>query len=360
MNLNTIIQKTLSEERNKKYGDLAAGFRNTPLVKYLGPVPNGNTILIKNEYGNERTHYDRVFGPLFKNLEVKGIIIEGSEVFETTSGSAGASFVRIGKELGFECYVGMPAGGERARETAILEHLISDKHLTLTDAEQYIDAFPKFILDSIKKGRTWLSHSQDRDELTKKTISNETTLYALGEIGREIIGKHPNPDYVVLATGNGSSSLAIARELPNSCKIISYESVQAGVVEEKLYPGRYQKRFGIKPGVSARHELPGTIYNSGIFFPHLEEFIDENFICENVLVTGQKMTNIAREYYRINNIIFPEEEFAKLPCWDSESIVREDLGKSSLAGISVALQIAEKVKGKTIFTLGYDGNSKYD
>ena len=103
------------------YGELEKRIGRTPLVKFLGEVPNENAIYIKRECDNPfGSHYDRVYLELFRHHEDSGNIQPGNKVLETTTGAAGVSFAGIGKKLGYDCYVALPAGGEKAREDAIL------------------------------------------------------------------------------------------------------------------------------------------------------------------------------------------------------------------------------------------------
>ncbi len=105
---------------------------------YRGKIPNGNRIYLKMESENPfGSHYDRVYIALFRFYEKQRRISPGDKVLETTSGAAGVSFAGIGKILGYECVVALPAGGEKARENAIRQNLRDNAHLILTDASSY-------------------------------------------------------------------------------------------------------------------------------------------------------------------------------------------------------------------------------
>ncbi len=111
---------TMDTQRRQLYQNLYARIGRTPLIEYEGEVPRGNRIFIKRECDNPfGSHYDRVYLALFRHYEEEGRIKPGDTVLETTSGSAGISFAGIGKFLGYQCRVAIPAGGEKARVTAL-------------------------------------------------------------------------------------------------------------------------------------------------------------------------------------------------------------------------------------------------
>ena len=138
----------ISKERQKLYNKLKEKMYNMPLVKYEGEVPNNNEIYIKRQCDSLfGSHYDLVYLGLFEYYEKLGKIKPGDEILETSSGSAGASCAGIGKFLGYKCHLGLPAGGEKAREEAIKKY---GAKLYLTDREQYVNAFPNFVIDFLK------------------------------------------------------------------------------------------------------------------------------------------------------------------------------------------------------------------
>jgi cysteine synthase len=154
---------------------------NTPLIEFSGIVPNKNRIWLKleceNPYGS---HYDRVYKLLFKQLEMEGVLKPGCRVLETTSGTAGVSFAAIGRELGYECIVAIPAGGEKAREEAIIRE---GAKLIHTPADKYISGFPAFLRRYLveNKGIIFLNHS-----MGFKSGENTKTTAALAEIAIEL------------------------------------------------------------------------------------------------------------------------------------------------------------------------------
>ncbi|MBS3096076.1 pyridoxal-phosphate dependent enzyme [Candidatus Woesearchaeota archaeon] len=383
----------MNQKRMELYGELEKRIGRTPLVKFLGEVPNENAIYIKRECDNPfGSHYDRVYLELFRHHEDSGNIQPGNKVLETTTGAAGVSFAGIGKKLGYDCYVALPAGGEKAREDAIKQQLPSEDHLILTPAEHYVSGFPNFLKRFLVRNKDYffLNHSMGpMDKHTGRYTNNEITLMALEVIADEVMREKIEIAYFVPAVGNGSSVLGPARvfkkideilygaiggiwEEPSSfggvamkdlqdtadyidsvrTKTIAFETVQSAVAFDQLHPGEYEKRFSIKPGTLSRHRLPGTSYQ-GINFPHIKNSIEGRIIDEVILVSDSKMDE---EYQRLTGMA----DTRQLPHWDVHFAGHKDLGRSTRAGISVALDIAKRAKGKNILVIGYDKAERYD
>jgi len=337
----------MDSNRIRLYDDLEKQIGNTPLVQYVGEVPNRNSIWIKRECDNPfGSHYDRVYLKLFRHYEEQERIKPEDGVFETTSGSAGVSFAGLGKALGYDCFVAMPAGGEKAREKAIKKVLPSEDHLILTPAEDYVNAFPDFIRQFMKEtGYFFMNHS-----MGSRGRNNELTLSSLEGITRETLGEI-GVDYFIPAVGNGSSVLGPARVLPKESRVVPFETVQSAVAYDLKYPGEYELRFGIKPGTLSRHQLPGTSYQ-GISFPHVNNSIE--LLDDVILISGVKMDE---EYRSLTD----RNDSQSLPHWDDPNIAyHEDLGRSSRAGLAVALEIAKRVSEKDLLIIGYDKIDRYD
>jgi cysteine synthase len=331
----------MDQARKSLYAKLESKIGNTPLIKYTGDVSNNNSIYLKLECDNPfESHYDRVYLALFKHYEEEGKIKPGDKVLETTSGSAGVSFAGIGKYLGYACFVALPKGGEKARENAIIEQ---GAELILTNKEQYISGFPEFLKKFLHENKDYffLNHS-----MGKGGVSNQITLNALKLIGNEIKEKI-KVDYFIPAIGNGSSVLGPGQEL--DCKVIAFETFQSAVTYDKKYPGQYEKQFGILPGTLPRHQLPGTSFQ-GIDFPHINQAL-KTIIDEVVLVTSNTMEN---NYNTLTN------KHTTLLHWDVNLPLVSKYGRTTKAGLVVALDLAKKESKKTIVILAYDKAKRYD
>lgn len=299
----------LSEERIEKYKELESKIGNTPLEKYVGEVPNGNSIWIKRECDNPfGSHYDRVYLALYREWEENRGLKPGMNVLETTSGSAGVSFAGIGRELRYNCHVMIPKGKQlQKRREAIQEQ---GGTLILTPEYEYINGFPSRILKCKAKIRArFLNHSMGR-----KGTSNEVTLSSLGGIAREVLAEVPIDIYVG-GVGNGSSIVGPGRVF-------------------KKYDSQIQI-IGYKPEKSGKNELPGLINQDGldpsiiIPFPHI---VEANKLMDKVVLVSD---------------------------WDRGVANHEDLGRTGRAGISVALDVAKEVSGENLLVIGYDKIERY-
>ena len=374
----------MQDDRGTVYRELEAEVGRTRLMRYGGEVPNDNTIWIKREFDNLfGSHYDRVYLELFKHHEAEGNIKSGDKILETSSGSAGVSFAGMGKKLGFDCYMALPAGGEKARERAILEQLPDEEHLILTDADKYVNGFPRFLRRFLVKNKDYffINHS-----MGPNGANNEQTLSALEGIANESFGELDDIHYFIPAIGNGSSVLGPGRvfqhwngimygvlgtfmeegapyNLPgfdlgkeaqsiedSRTKIIPFETFQAAVMYDLKHPGEYENRFGIKPGSLSRHTLPGTSFQ-GIDFPHIRNSLE--LVDEVALVSDERMDT---EY----NELTGRDDTRELIHWDSPIQGADEFGRTTKAGINVALNIAEGVNGKNFLVIGYDRAERYD
>jgi len=382
----------MDAKRTRVYKELEKEIGGTPLIKYNGQVPNGNTIWIKRECDNPwGSHYDRVYLALFKYHEEIGNIQPGHKVLETSSGSAGVSFAGIGKRLGYECFVALPGGGEKIREKAIQEQLLSNNHLLLTPAKEYISGFPKFLKRFLPKNRDYffLNHSMGKmNNETEEYANNEITLGALEKIAHESIYER-DINFFFPAVGNGSSVLGPGRafyefnnisygvigglmEEPSSfgmfnaedinkaiediertrTKIIPFETVQSAVLYDLKKPGEYKKEFGIEPGTLSRHKLPGTSFQ-GINFPHISNSLSGGIVDDVMLVTDKGMD---KEYYQKTG----RDSIKKLVHWDTPIDNYDDIGRTTRASINIALRVAESVGEKNMLVIGYDKAERYD
>ncbi len=351
----------MNKERTALYSRLEKQAANTPLVLYEGATPNGNKIWIKMESAQPfGSHYDRVFLALFKHYEETGKISPGQKVLETSSGSAGVSFAGLGAALGYECLVAMPDGGEKARVSAVLKHLESAKNLILTNADDYVNGFKPFLYDFFitnkrqNKGTFFINHSMGR-----KGSNNEITLKALETIASEVLAITPI-DHFISAVGNGSNTLGIGRKMKVSgAKINAFETFQSAVTYQKLHstdPDRYKRKFGIKPGTLSRHNLPGTSYQ-GIEFPHISGLFNEGILDDVILVSDSSMD---LNYNRLPKDMMQAYHQSKLLRWDTPLPETTNMGRSTRAGLCVALNMASRMSNQNLLIIGYDKADRYD
>ena len=332
----------MNQDRIKLYDSLDARIGNTPLVKYLDEVPLGTRIYLKLECDNPfGSHYDRVYAALFRHHEERGDIQPGDKVLETTSGSAGVSFAAIGRELGYDCHVAIPEGGEKAREDAILNYLSSRDRLILTSADKYISGFPSFLRRFLRENKDFyfLNHS-----MTKNGKCNEVSLGAMKRIAHEICKDLRKSNFLfVPAIGNGTSALGVGEKLKSQgVPVVGFESFQSAVAFDMMFPGEYEWQFGINPGTLSRHNLPGTSFQ-GIDFPHIRGAVEA--VLEDVLVSDAKTD--AEYGHRLD-----------LPHWDEEELER--FGRTTKAGVAVAKHLAKRFDQTNFVVIAYDKADRYD
>jgi len=359
----------MNQERQELYTQLSEQVSNTRLVQYQGNVPNGNQIFVKMESEQHfGSHYDRVFLELFKHYEDSGDIKPGDKVLETSSGSAGVSFAGLGAVLGYECIVAMPKGGEKAREEAVLKYLKSPDHLEFTPAKDYVNGFKKFIGRHLVKNRGtfFINHSMGKDN-----TNNEVTLKALEGIADEVLAVQPI-DHFISAVGNGSNTLGVGRGMKQAgVSVTGYESFSSATVYNTMYSNkrdpRYTvNRFGyVREGAFTRHQMPGTSY-PGIDFPHIRGLFEEAILDDVVLVVDEEQNKqyLAGHLDISMNGMFEhhqqQKRVAELPRWDSPIEYSDNMGRSSRAGLAIALNMAAQVERKNILILQYDTAERYD
>jgi cysteine synthase len=354
-------RRDLSFERIALYHQLENKIGNTPLVELDNALPNNNRLFLKAECDNSigHSHYDRVYLSLFKEKERLGLIRPGMVVFETTSGSAGVSFAAIGKCLGYECHVAIPAGGEKARERAIE---MEGARIYLTPAERYVNGFSEFILSFSKEhpDYVFLNHSMG-NILGRGPGINETAIDSMKDVADEM-SKQLNAfgglelNFVLSAFGNGTNTLGIAKRIQLTepqASICAYEMVLSGVgYAQKYGEEAYNKlldqsqRFTARD--FARHNMPGTSY-PGIDFPAAREAVS---LVDRVVLVAD--SDAEQEYQNVTGNTLPRDvvrtEFGK----------NHKYGRSTEAGISVAQRLAEQESGKNFVVIGYDRHDRYD
>lgn len=283
--------------------------------------------------------------------EELGNISKGDHVLETTSGSAGISFAAIGKRLGYKCHVAMPEDFGEKRANAIKDH---GAELIPTEKGKALAGFTKFLEDHLPNHpeQFFLNHSRG-----EHGANNEVTLKALADIAQEVLEKESRIHYFVPGIGNGSSVLGpgrVFREIGTA--IYGFEHFQSAVAYDMKYPGKYKEQYGIDPGTLKGHKLLGTSFQ-GVYFPHLKHAVDKGVLDKIYLVSDAEMDTAYSEK------IGPHEGGPwDLPHWDQEFEDTEDFGRTTLAGLAVALDVAKlRSSGNSnILIIWYDKASRYD
>lgn len=292
----------MEKKRQELYEELKRRVGNTPLEPYKGDVANRNKIWIKRECDNPfGSHYDRVYIDLFRELEESGKINPGMNVLETTSGSAGVSFAGIGRILSYNCYIMIPDDIIKKKR---IEAIKAQEGIILpTPSEEDIQGFTKErIIENIKKyNAVFFNHSRSL-----------TALKSLESIAHEVISLIKNIDAYVVGVGNGLSIVGpgrVLRENNPNVQIIGYMPKQIG---KSQYPGLMNQTGLSRP----------------INFPYLKEA--EKLMDRVELVNGSCLSNY-----------------------------HSDLGKTTRAGIDVALNLSKNEQEKDILVIGYDKAERY-
>lgn len=331
--------------------------QNTP---YLTIEHEGNKFFFKLEYRNRygACHYSRVFMYLMYIKEMLGIIKPGDTLLETTSGSGGRAAAAVAKALGYAIHIGIPLGGEKAREQAILDE---GAILHYTPAEEYVSGFPKFVKNFLIENPEikYLNHCMGDINGSGKSINHAAVfpIYTIVEEVAQEVGCAI--DYVVTPMGNGTTTLPFVegfKELNPNTKVVGVESFTSAFAYRKKYPGVYEENYAVNPIDFPRHNLPGTTPNKATFpMPALEAAI---LLLDDIKLVSD---SVGAEAYKVLS-------FKDLP----QDVVRWDLlkpldiaefkefGRSALAAFAVAQSLGKNEKGKTFFVPVLDASYHYD
>lgn len=316
---------------------------NVVLIPYQGNVPNGNKVIIADLTQNPvENHYYSVYVDYFDYMERIGRLRPGRRVMETTTGNAGLAFAHEARRRGYECIVMMPASLEDARVAAIR----AEGACVILIEGDYVNALPEHAKEFRKNNKDVLffNHSMGPGGGENRIVTQ-----AMERIGNEILAQ-VSPHFVIVAIGNGSSIL-MTRPLQYTARVVTFESFQSGVGHDWLYPGEYKRLYGIDIGTLPPHKLYGTSY-PGIPFPHIRiALLEERLVSETFLVSDKWVDKAYKEHEK-------REVPADIPRWDA--IKLRPYGRSTRAGLAVAMKIAERERGKTIVFLAYDREDRYD
>jgi len=395
-----VNKMSFSAERERKYSNLKESLNRPQLTELTDvSIPNGNRIFQLDMSDTIRTsdligvyiplnHYGPTFLDVYRTKEEAGEIREGDFVVDSSQGNAALALTVIGSYLGFQPHAIVPEGHLPRRMLYLLEE--AGAKLIYTERTDYINNFESKIRETIRKQRThrgFLNHSMDSGRK-----NNETTLRALEPIATEILQQLreygiERPDYFIGVWGNGSSLFGPGRILKdNGVEVVGWELFSQAVAYELAKPGEYTERYGIPITVpmkhpftelTAIHGVPGSSYRGKgkpIDFPHIRNAITGT----QRIITGKEGTRLIADsrmlkVYRDLVTSVPElrprtdeyiQEAEKLPRLD-EAMERfgitQDLGRTSVGNLMVALKLTEEVENKVIVTMIYDRLSqKYD
>lgn len=307
--LNDIFQlpNDLGEERIATYRKAYFGIGDTECYKLN--LPNNNQLYLKMEYTNAmgNNHYSRFWVVHLFICEVLGLITAGeTKIIEVTSGSSGIALAMACEALGFDVTILVP------------EMLPENRVQPMMRATTTIVKVKGYINDCIRKLREMLKED-DYFATNHSEEKADVITYVFSRIGYEIERDISYPiDYAVLAMGNGTSTMAISRALKET-----NPDIHIAAYRPKFEENPDEIVFGlIAANIDCRH------------IPLAMEFIDEL-----QFTSGIDLDPLKHHYQ-----------------YDTEI---KNLGYSSLYGLYLAYELAKKVEGKKIVTLGYDKIDRY-
>lgn len=346
----------LSAQRQVLYNQILNSVKNSPIqtINFEGNAYHFK-LDYKLPYGE--CHYSRIFAKLIYLKECLGIITPGDTLLETTSGSGGRAAATIATALGYRIKIAVPAGGEKARERAII---MAGADIHLTPREAYVNGFPEFIKQFLKENPNtkYLSHMMG-DIFGRGTSINGSAINAFQPFIEEVIESGIVPEIVICPLGNGTTTLPMAagfKSIYRKARILGFEAASSAYVYRKKFGNDlYENNFHIKPEDLPRHNLPGTTPASTIFpAPALEKAI--SLLDEVSLVTNNFINN---------NFI---SKTGRLPqgcvvqCDEFEHPDMFEFGRTGKAGFFVALDYVRRhnLINKSIVIPVFDAAWHYD
>jgi cysteine synthase len=300
------LPSDLNKDRIDLYKKAYFGICNTDYYKVN--LPNENKLFIKMEYANSmgNTHYSRYWIINLFIGEILGVFYPNqTKIIEVTSGSSGIALSIACSLLNYDVTILVPAilpenriAPMRCKTTNIIKvnGYINDCIFELRNMVQQNEYFPT-------------NHSEEKADLITHIFSR---------IGYEIINDSIEPDYAILAMGNGTSTIGIAKPLKEKLpktKIISY-----------------RPHFENNP-----NDIVFGLIGANIDCRHVA--IAMNYVDEMKFTSGIDLKLIKSQYK-----------------YDTEI---SNMGLSSLYGIHFAHELANEVHSKNILTIGYDKQDRY-
>lgn len=347
----------LSTERKALYATILGAVKNSPIktIEF-----EGNTYHFKLDYllPYGECHYSRVFAKLIYLKECLGIITSGDTLLETTSGSGGRAAAAVATALGYKIKIAVPAGGEKAREEAIVH---AGGEIYLTPAEAYVNAFPEFVKNFLSKHpkAKYLNHVMGDISGKGKGI-NGAAIEAFRPFVEEVVEAGITPDVVICPLGNGTTTLPMVsgfKSLFNKVTVVGFEAASSALAYRKKYgEDAYSQEFGVNPEIIGRHDLPGTTPSKALF-PHPALDAGIALLDDVILITSDFING---KFIEATGAL-PKGTTVK---WDDLERHPDcvDFGRTGRAGFSVAVHLAreQKMEGKHFLVPVFDASWHYD
>lgn len=329
----------LTAERQALYDRLASQIGNTPLyeLQHLD-VPNGCRIFCKGEHKNPTgSHYDRETLALLHGKEEEGVIVPGGvPLFETTTGSSGASLAWLCRVLGFTCRIVIPEDMPAARIQQIQSY---GAEVAYAEKGMYIGGLVEQVrelVDDKKRVREYRVTDHSTDLKYGPAAMKALGLEVLEDL--KAIGQGP-PDYLVCMVGTGISAHGLSDALvPQGTALVAVEPRESPTLLRRRFPEAFKLAYP-NGHSDQRHEIYGTAVG---------EDANHTFTStEKVLPLIEQMFLIDREDWKSTQV--------KLMDFEGHHV-----GHSSAACVWAAQRLAEKVPpNSTILTIFYDASWRY-
>ena len=284
---------------------------NTPILKVKSMVDeNCADVYVKLEKFNPGGSVkDRAALGMIEKAEKEGILKEGSEIVEPTSGNTGIGLAMIGRLKGYKVVIVMPETMSKERRDLIKAY---GAELVLTEGSKGMKGAIEKANELVKNKGYFMP--QQFENIANPEKHYETT-------ADEIFNDINDLDVFVAGVGTGGTATGVGKRLKEKINGIQVVAVE---------PSNSQVIAGKKPGA---HKIQGI--GAG--------FIPQNYKAEYV----DNIVPVTDE-----DAIRTAVEFAK-----KEGIL---VGISSGAAIYTAIEIAKKLgKGKKVLALSPDGGEKY-
>jgi cysteine synthase len=331
----------LSPERLALYDRLASQIGRTPLYELEHmEISNECRIFCKGEHKNPTgSHYDRETLALLRGKEEEGVIAPGPDglpLFETTTGSSGASLAWLCRVLGFTCQIVIPGDMPAARI-----HQIESYGAEVVHAEEGM-----YIGGLVARVRELIG---DKEQVRKYRVTDHSTDLKYGPAAMEALGLEiledlkalgqGAPNYLVCMVGTGISAHGLTCALrPNGTSLVAVEPRESPTLLRRRFPEIFKLEY---PGGHSdqRHEIYGTAVGQ-----------DANHVFKNteqVLPFIEVMLLVDRSDWKRTQVELMDLE-------------GHHVGHSSAACIWAARQLAKKVPPRsTILTIFYDASWRY-
>ncbi len=330
------VGQRLSSFRNTLAG-LRREIGGTPLVElWPGELPGHNRLFAKLEYTNPTgSHYDRIYDRLFEADAALLAELQPQMLIEVSSGSAGASFVWFCRALGFPCRVILPASVPDSFLRHIQQFNPEADVVRAVSRKDYlsgaVDELRRELITAKYEGRRIYCPDHSRraesawatEQIALESIEQLADQYGVRQM-----------DHAVVAAGNGATIVGMARVLKEafSLRVSAFEPEQA--------PFHYNIKYNAHLPKVGQHRLFGT-GGWGVGLPlvmdeekyHYKEIVDE--------------------------VVLVDEEW-QIKAFGLRKRLEHSVGRTSLAGLALALEMMDGVENQNFLILFYDRGEKYD